>query len=299
MTRSNTQPAHHRVELGLLGLLACLWGSSYLLISIAVTTIPPLTLIAGRVAMAACLLLLMMRVRQQRLPRDWPTWQRLFVQACCNSIFAWTLLAWGQQYVDSGLAGVLNSTAPLLVALAGFILAGQAAPTPWQVGGVLLGMGGVLLVVGAESLYRFDSSLLPQLAVLLSAALYAGAALHGHRLAHLPPLTVAAGTMVWATLCLVPLSLLLEQPWTLRPAVPSLLAAAGLGIFCTGIALLLYFRLVVTLGALGVASQSYLRAGVSVLLGVIVLGEQLTLPIGLGLGAVIAGVAAINRHSRP
>ena len=90
---------------------------------------------------------------------------------------------------------------------------------------------------------------------------------------------------------------MIDRPWTLDPAPAALLAVLALGFLCTGVALLIYFRLVRTLGSLGVASQSYLRAGVSVLLGVGLLGEQLTAGIGVGLVAVVAGVVIINTQA--
>ncbi len=102
-------------ELFLLGVLALLWGSSYLFIKLALVEIPPLTLIASRVSIAAVFLLIVVSWRGERLPREPATWRRLLVQAFLNSIGAWTILAWGQQYVDSGLASVLNSTSPIFV----------------------------------------------------------------------------------------------------------------------------------------------------------------------------------------
>jgi drug/metabolite transporter (DMT)-like permease len=100
--------------------------------------------------------------------------------------------------------------------------------------------------------------------------------------------------MTWAATCLMPVSVVVDRPWNIAPSLGSLLAAAGLGSFSTAGALLLYFRLVRTLGSMGVASQSYLRAGVSVLLGVMLLGEPFTWSLGVGLAAVVIGVAAIN-----
>jgi drug/metabolite transporter (DMT)-like permease len=90
-------------EIALLAILALLWGSSYLFIKVAVAEIPPITLIASRVSIAAIFLLGVMLWRGERLPQDGRTWRMLFVQAMFNSIGAWTILAWGQQYVDSGL----------------------------------------------------------------------------------------------------------------------------------------------------------------------------------------------------
>jgi drug/metabolite transporter (DMT)-like permease len=122
--------------------------------------------------------------------------------------------------------------------------------------------------------------------------------MNGKRLAHLSPLVTATGTMLWAALTLVPLSLAFEHPWTLRPSALACLAAATLALLGTGVALIIYFRLIKTLGPMGVASQSYLRAGVSVLLGLIILGEQLSGTVLAGLAAIIVGVALINMPAK-
>ena len=105
--------------------------------------------------------------------------------------------------------------------------------------------------------------------------------------------------MICAALCLAPLSLVIDHPWTLRPTTDAILATLTLALFGTAIAFLIYFRLVKTLGSLGVASQSYLRAGVGVALGVMVLGEEISMVVGVGLAAAILGVAAINTPRRP
>lgn len=281
-------------ELAWLGLLAVLWGSSYLLVKIALATIPPITLITARVGIAAVFLLVVVRYRGARLPRDWYTWRMLFVQAFCNSIAAWTLLAWGQQHVDSGLAGVLNSTSPIFVLAFTRLVTRHEAVTWRKLAGALVGIAGVGLIVGVDALRGLGDRTSGQLAVLGGAALYACAAMHGRRFSGIAPAVTAAGTMLWATACLAPLSLVADKPWTLAPSTSSIAAAAALGLLSTGIALLVYFRLVRTLGSLGVASQSFLRAGVSVLLGVFVLGEHIAPATALGLLAVMLGVVSIN-----
>lgn len=281
-------------EIALLALLAFLWGSSYLLIKIAVETIPPVTLIAIRVTIAALLLLAIMAWNGEHLPRDHQTWRRLFIQAVLNSIGAWTVLAWGQQYIDSGLASVLNSTSPIFVFFITLLITRHESTNAFKLLGACLGVAGVTLIVGVDVLKGLGQQIAAQGAVLLGALLYAGAAIYGKKFSHLSPTVTAAGTMIWASVCLVPLSLMTEQPWTLRPSAISLLAAIVLAIPCTGVALLIYFRLVRTLGSLGVASQSYLRAGIGVLLGILLLGEQITPVVGIGLAAAIFGVAVIN-----
>ncbi|MBI3525875.1 MAG: EamA family transporter [Betaproteobacteria bacterium] len=281
-------------ELALLGLLAGLWGSSYLLIKIAVATIPPLTLIAMRVSLAAVFLLIVMWYQGVRFPKDWYTWRMFLIQAFFNSIASWTVLAWGQQYVDRGLAGVLNSTSPIFVLFITLLFTRHEAVTAWKLAGAMLGVVGVVMVVGLDALHGTGQQIAGQFAILLSAFLYACAAIYGRRFSLISPTVRATGTMIWATVCLGPLSLAVDRPWTLNPSASSIVAAIFLGLFGTGVALLLYFRLVRTIGSMGVASQSYLRAGVSVLLGIFILGEQFTQAIGFGLVTIILGVAVIN-----
>ncbi|WPZ34703.1 EamA family transporter [Thalassobaculum sp. OXR-137] len=281
-------------EFALLGCLALLWGGSYPLLKVAVAEIPPITLIAVRVSVAAVLLLGIALIQGERLPTGRTIWARLFLQAFLNSYGAWTLLAWGQRQIESALGAVLNSTSPLFVFLFTVLVTRHESMGGVRLLGACLGLGGVVLIVGTDALNGLGGQVAAQIAVLVSAALYAGAALHGRRFSHLPPVVTAAGTMLCATAVLLPASLMADRPWELTPSPKAVAAALVLGVACTGIALLLYFRLVRTLGSLGVASQSYLRAGVGVLLGVLVLGETLTPTVVAGVVAAIAGVLAIN-----
>lgn len=282
------------IELFLLGCLALLWGASYLFIKVAVAEIPPVTLIAARVSIAALFLTALCLWRGHRLPADALTWRRLLVQAFFNSIGAWTLLAWGQQFIDSGLAGVLNSTAPIFIFFITLLFTRHERTGLARLSGATLGLLGVILIVGLDALSGLERGVAGQLAALGGALLYAGAAIYGRRFAALPPMVTAAGTMIWASVVLVPLACILDRPWTLSPAAPALAATAALGLLCTGVALILYFRLVRTLGSMGVASQAYLRAAVGVVLGMVILGEQVSLSTGLGVLAAMLGVALIN-----
>lgn len=287
------------VELALLGLLALLWGSSYLFIKVAVAEIPPVTLIAVRVTIAAVFLFAVLSLRNDRLPRDGRTWRMLLLQSVFNSTAAWTLLAWGQQHVDSGLASVLNSTSPIFVFLFTVLVTRHEATSVLKLFGACLGLLGVTMIVGVDALAGLGQQVAGQLAAIAGAILYACAAIYGKRFSHISATATAAGTMICASAVLVPASLMLEQPWTLMPSAKAVAAASALSVLCTGCALLIYFRLLRTLGSMGTASQAYLRAGFGVALGVIFLGEQITPVIGLGLVAAIIGVAAINLPARP
>ncbi len=283
-----------KTEFALLGLLALLWGSSYIFINVAVAEIPPLTLIALRVAGAAGFLLVVMKLREERLPADLCTWRMLSIQAFFNGIGAWTLLAWGQQSVDAGLAGVLNSTSPIFVFLITALVTRHESLAIRKLLGAIVGITGVVLIVGVDALAGLGEQIPGQLACLTGAVLYAFAAIYGKRFKTHSAVSTATGTMICSTIVLVPLALAIDQPWTLSPSVTALSAAATLSIVCSGVALLLYFRLLKTIGSMGVASQAYLRAGVSVLLGIVLLGETLTVAITIGTVMAIVGVALIN-----
>ena len=282
------------LELGLLALLALLWGSSYLLIKVAVSTIPPITLIAVRVSIAAVFLYCIMRLQGEKLPRDRSTWQKLFLQSVLNSIGAWTVLAWGQQYVDSGLASVLNSTAPIFVFFFTLCFTRHESTSLLKLLGASLGVFGVILIVGVDALSGLGQQFLAQLAVLSGAVMYAGAAINGRQFSHLTATVTATATMLWAMVFLIPASLVFEQPWNVQPSSQAVIATITLSLFSTGIALVIYFRLLRTLGSIGTASQAYLRAGIGVALGVVFLGETVTTVMAIGLLCAILGVAAIN-----
>lgn len=282
------------LEFALLGLLALLWGSSYALISIGLTSFPPVTLMALRVVFAAVFLLAIIRIRRLSLPRDARMWRLLFLQSILNSSGAWTLLAWGQQYVESAVASVLNSTSPVFVFLITAVLSLPRAPVLHRLAGALLGVLGIILIVGPGSLSGLGGQFLPQGAIVAGAVLYAMAAVNGRYFSELSPFVTAAGTLICAVIVLVPASLIIDRPWLLAPAPEAWAAVIVLGIVCTGIAFLIYFRLIKTLGPMGVASQAYLRSGIGVLLGVVFLSETMTLATALGIIVAIVGVILIN-----
>lgn len=212
-------PTSCKTEMPLLALLALLWGASYLFIKVAVNEIPPVTLIALRVLGAAVFLLLVMRLRAQALPRGLIAWRMLLVQAFLNSIGAWTVLAWGQRHVDAGLASVLNSTSPIFVYLFTAAITRHESLGGRKLMGTAIGIVvGVTLIIGTDALSGLGTQVAGQLACLIGAALYAGAAIYGKRFGHISPLATATGTMICAALILVPLALIIDQPWT-APAI--------------------------------------------------------------------------------
>jgi drug/metabolite transporter (DMT)-like permease len=291
---SESESPDRRLEYALLVLLAALWGSSYLALKVAVRELPPITTIAARVGIAAVILVAILYARGDRLPADKRTWRNLFVQSFFSATASWPLLAWGAQRIDSSLAGVLNSTSPIWVFFITLFITRHEKLSWLKFAGAAGGILGVATVIGWSPAGSAGADTPGQVAAVASAMLYACAAVWGTRYSGASVTAVAAGTMVWSSACLLPLSLLLEQPWLLRPSTQALLATLYLGVVTTAATMMLYFRLVKTLGSLGVASQAYLRAGWSVLLGALVLGEAITIQVAIGLAAIVIAVSAIN-----
>ena len=282
------------IELGFLGLLALLWGSSFMWISIGVQTIPPITLAAIRVVVASIVIGSVMFMRGQKLPREPKLLYQLFVLAMIGSIIPWVSLAWGQQYVNSALASVLNSTSPIWVLFITVLFLKGDNPPVLKMLGAGLGFCGVVLIIGTDALSGLGDHIWGQLAVLMGAILYGCTSIYGRRFHDVQNTVTAASTSILSALFLVPLSFLVDEPMSLSPSTASLGAVLMLGVFSTGFALLIYFRLLKSLGSLGVASQAYLRAGVGVGLGVFVLGETITTTVGIGIVIALLGAVLIN-----
>jgi len=285
-------------ELALLLLLATLWGASYSFIKLGVATIPPITLVALRTLIAGVLLLLIMRWRGVKMPTDAATWRRFAFQACLNSVFPWTLIAWGERTVDAGLTTILNSAAPIFTFLFTALITRHEAATARKLIGVIAGMIGICLIIGAKAFDHFGEGLVAEIAIVAATICYACGAIFSRGFAGLDPMAPAAGTLLCGTAVLIPLGLVVEQPWTAAPSASSVWALLGLAVFSTAAAFVIYFRLIQTLGSVGTTAQAYLRVPIGVTLSVIFLGERLSPTAWIGLACVVLGVAAMTIPAR-
>ncbi|MGA1854502.1 EamA family transporter [Azospirillum sp. 11R-A] len=287
-----------RVELALLLALATLWGASYSFIRIGVETIPPLTFIAGRTLIAGGILLAVIRWRGLSLPREGAVWKRFLLQACLNSVLPFTLIAWAEQTVDAGSAAILNATTPIFAFLITLLLTRHEAVGWRKAVGVFAGLGGTVLIIGIGAVDGIGRDLLAQGAIVLATVCYAGAAIFGRVFKGLDPIMPAAGSLLCGAALLLPVSVAVDRPWTLSPSPDSLLALAGLSVFSTALAFVLYFRLVHTIGSVPTTAQAYLRVPIGVGIGVLMLGETLEPTMLAGCAAVVLGVAAMTIPAR-
>lgn len=287
-------------EIGLLILLSFIWGNSFVLMKIAVESIPPLSLTAFRVTLAALLLTVYMKLCGLSFSTDRRIWFFFLIQGLLQCAIPYTLISWGEKEISSGLAGVLNATPPVFVLLiAMFTGLGGYLLTIRKVLGTSLGLAGVVVTIG-YSVIQDSSTAAPlaQLAVLGASLCYALSPLIILKHTSVPPLVITAGSMCCSAIMMIPASVAIDQPWHLTPSLSSILSAVALAVICTAVAMIIYFRLVSTLGALVTASGGYLRAGFSVASGILFLGESFSWSVGVGMILIVAGITIISAPSR-
>lgn len=274
--------------------LGFMWGSSYLFIKIAVDDFGTFTLITLRLLIGAAFLWLVLRAARTPLPRERRIYGHLIVMATINIALPFSLITWAEQSVDSALAAILNSTVPLFV----IVIAPAFLPEePIRVNGLVglaIGFIGVVLLV-SPNLVGVRGDPLGALALLGSSLTYAIGNVYNRRnVRGLPPMIPAVFQVTFALLIVAVLAVVLEQPWTAAPELDAWFAVVWLGIFGSGLAYLAYFRLLGRWGATRTALVAYLLPIFGIVLGWLVLDEQVDLTLIVGTALVIAGVAIVN-----
>lgn len=276
--------------------LSVLWGGSFFFIGVAVTALPPFTIVAARVGLAMLVLLVVLRAMKIDLPRGGSLWMAFIGLGLLNNVIPFTLFVWAQAQVPSGLASILNATTPISTVLVAHAFTTDEKLTPNRLLGVLLGFAGVAAMLGPDLLSGLGDNLLAQGACLLATLSYACAAVYGRRFRRLgiAPMVTAAGQFVVSTALMLPLALLVEQPWRLPfPGWPALAAVVGLAVVSTAFAYVIYFRIMGTAGS-NVNLVTLLVPVSAILLGVLVLGESLLPRHLIGFGIIALGLAAID-----
>ncbi len=274
-----------------MGLLALFWGSSFLWIKLALVSLSPVQITLVRVALGAAVLVVLCYASRERLPKDRSVWLHLVVAALFGNAIPFVLFAVGEQTVDSGIAGVLNATTPLWVLVLGIVIGSERGLTAVRLGGLVLGFGGTLLIFAPwQSSELLSWGALAILAAAMSYAVsfsYIGRHLSGRGTA---PIALSAAQILTAT----GLTALAVPVGGLQPVhfeLGAVLAVIVLGVFGTGFAFALNYRLITDEGPTNAATVGYLLPVVSVLLGALALDEELNPRVIAGMVVVLAGVA--------
>lgn len=280
----------------LLVMLAAMWGPSFLFIKVAVEEIPPLTLVLGRVSIGAIFLLIVLLSQRRRLPRDRRLWKSLAVMAMLHNTLPWVLLSWGEQYIDSSLASILNGTTPIFTIVLAHFMVEDDRITSSKLLGVVLGFAGLFLLIVPSLMDGVQATTWGLVAVAVAAALYGVAIIYSREhLRGLPPLVAPATQLSLATLFMLPVTLLVDRPWTMESSSTAALGSlVALGILGTGLAFIVYYRLIETADSTYVSMVTYIIPVFGVILGVLVLDEQLTWHTLAGFALILFGVMVVN-----
>ncbi len=298
MTDSIT-PQMRASDIALLIILSILWGGSFFFIEVLVTAWPPLTIVTIRVAIAAMILWLIIAAKKIEIPKSRKAWFALFVVGLLNNAIPFCLIVWGQTQISSGMASILNATVPFFTVLIAGALLSDERITRGKLLGVIIGFMGTAIMIGPNVLLSGLSSgaVLGQLAVLGAALSYSVAGVWSRRFKTLgiSPLVIATGQTTMAALMLLPLTLYIDQPWTLMNASAVTWGAMlGLAVLSTVLAYILYFRLIETAGATNAALVAFLIPISAILLGVFILSEDFTQAQAIGMALIGLGLLIMD-----
>ena len=278
-------------ELFCLGLI---WGGSFLAIRTALDEIGPLTSVLWRTTLAGALLWAVLILR--RLPLAPPRlWFPLLIMGLLNNVIPFSLMAWGQLHIPSGLTSILNaSTAIFGICLAGIMFSDEKLG-PRKVIGVTIGFTGVVLTIGPGALWALDISSLAQLAVIAGAFSYACAGIWARsRLGSLPPISSAAGMLIGASLIIAPLALFVEGMPVLRLTLPTWGGIFYYAVIATALAYLLYYRVLAMAGAGNLMLVTLIIPPIAIGLGAYWRDEQLAGTSWAGFGFLALGLIVID-----
>lgn len=294
MTLQKTRPMG-TAEWTMLLSLSALWGSSFFFFKVLVSQLPPFTVVLGRVGIAAIVLNLFLVLRGTPMTRVLP-WRQFLVMGTLNNVIPFSLIVWGETRISSGLASILNATTPVFAVIAAHCFTQTEKLTGTRSIGVIFGVLGVVVLIGPDTLQGLGSKdISGEAACLLAALSYALAGIYGRRFKGLPSLKVATGQLTSAAIVMLPIAAITDRFWMLpMPSSTAWGALAGIALLCTVVAYILYFRILATAGATNLLLVTFLLPVSALILGHLVLGEQIK-PVAIaGMALIGGGLIAID-----
>ena len=272
--------------------LTAFWGSAFMLNAIALESFTPAALVAVRVSIAAVILVIYMRACGIRLPSEGRRWLPMLVMAILGNVLPFQLVAWAQLHIASSMAGVLMAMMPLFVLTLAHFLVPGARLTPLRVAGFAMGFIGVTCVIGPDALRGLGGNMVlwGALAALAAAFSYSISTIYARRLGAVEPVSLSAGMLVIGSLLMLPPALI-DAPSLVMPTLAAGASVAVLGVLCTGMATVLYFRLVQGPGPTFLSFVNYLVPAWAVLAGALILDESLSAWAYAGLALILSGIA--------
>lgn len=301
--QANTSDTQNRMTLatwGLLALLGLIWGGSFFFARIAIQHVPAFTLVLLRVALAALALHIYIFGRFDIYRELAARWPQFLLMGLINNAIPHTFIFLGQTQIGAGLAAILNATTPVWTVLIANVLTQDEKLSLAKIAGCLLGLAGTAVLIGPSALPGLGTSgsgipLWALLFPVIAAVSYGFAATYGKRFRGLAPPVTAAGQLTASSLIMLPLSLVIDQPWTLAtPPMTSMLAVLALALISTAYGYILFFRIMSRAGATNTSLVTLLVPPSAILLGFLFLGETLEATDIAGMLLIAAGLVVLD-----
>lgn len=278
--------------------LGLIWSSSFMWVEIVIRELGAMTLVAYRVLLGLLFGIAVVIIQKVKLPRTFKEWAPLFVLGLTNLAIPFFLITWGQIYIDSGVASILDATVPLFTILAAhFILHDDKMTTP-KVLGLLVGFIGVVVLM-LKDIGAGTNTLLGQLAVILACVFYAASSIIARKTTEdTSPILRSVGSLISATLVMWIAALVFESPIKIPTLPITWIALAWLGILGSGLAFVMLFYLIHEIGPTRTTMVTYLFPLGGVTLGVIFLNEPLTWQIVTGAVLIILSLVIANWQTK-
>lgn len=282
------------------------WGISFIAVELVLLDVQPITLTLLRSLISVVMLLILMRVVGSHLPKGFQEWWPFFLLAIVNQAAPFAISSWAQQYIEGGLASIYLAVMPLFTVLLAAMFMSDERLTIWKGTGVVTGLIGIIVLIGPSALNSSSSeriNIIAQVAVIFSSLLYAIGAIGARFIYPLQPkgmdgwplrLRIVTAQFVMAIVMLIPFSLWLEDPFSIRPSMQTWWLLIFLGIGVTGLATITYFYLIEQLGAGATSMTIYIIPIAGVITGILVLGEEFRWQMGVALALILGGIAITN-----
>lgn len=293
-----TVAAHPALKYALLLALGSIWGTSYMFQSLAVKTIPPITVATCRVLIGGLLLLGVACAQRLKFPRDGRTWFVFVMFGAAGQALPFSMVSTGQLHVNSGLAAILVATTPLFTLLLAHFFTRDDRITPPKAIGMVLAFAGIVFLIGPSALGELGRDFWSQILIIGGAFFFAVSIIVARATRHVPFAVSASCSLLSGAAFALPIALLFERPWMAEPSWISLAAVASLAVLGTAIGTLMFFRLIKLAGSNFVSLNNYLAPAIAVVLGLTFLGEGLSWPTIAAIGMIFAGIAVTNLRRR-
>ena len=291
-------PRRDSIDWFMLATLVAMWGTSFYFIEIAIRTLTPLTIVASRIVLAAIVLFAVMRALRLPAPRDAASWWFFLVLALIGYCLPFFLITWGQQSIDSGLAGILVGFMPLATLLLAHRFVAEERITRAKLVGFGLGLLGLGVLLGPEAIEQWRGTgtvLLGQLACLGGALCYAGNSVVTKRMPITDALVASAWTTTIAAVIMLIAAFAIDRPWNLRPDAAAVASCLWLGLGPTAGATWVYFRLIARAGPTFMSLVNYLNPPVALAAGAWLLDEPVQPTVLAALALILGGIASATR----